>query len=69
MQSRELIDDLLERATQAECIYAHRWQAGDTVMWDNRCTLHRGAGYDANRWRRLMRQTRVSGSGPTTDEQ
>ena len=41
---------------------------GDTVLWDTRCLLHRGAGYDADRWRRLMRQTRVSGKGPTTAE-
>ena len=48
--------------------YTHQWQVGDTVIWDNRCLLHRGAGYDADRWRRRMRQTRVAGSGPTLDE-
>ena len=68
IESRELIDDLQARATQAEQIYTHQWQVGDTVIWDNRCLLHRGEGYDADRWRRLMRQTRVSGTGPTLDE-
>lgn len=61
IESRRLLDDLLERATRAEDIYAHPWQGGDTVIWDNRCLLHRGAGYDADRWRRRMRQTRVIG--------
>ena len=68
IESRRLIDDLLERATRPEDIYTHQWQVGDTVIWDNRCLLHRGAGYDADRWRRRMRQTRVAGAGPTLDE-
>jgi alpha-ketoglutarate-dependent taurine dioxygenase len=61
MESRRLLDDLLDRATRPENVYAHAWRAGDTVIWDNRCMLHRGAGYDADRWRRRMRQTRVVG--------
>ena len=59
IESRGLLDDLLRRATAPEDIYTHQWRAGDTVIWDNRCLLHRGAGYDADRWRRRMRQTRA----------
>ncbi len=66
--SRRLLDDLLARATRAEDVYAHRWQPGDLVIWDNRCLLHRGRPYDADRYRRRMRQTRVRGAGPTLDE-
>ncbi len=62
IDSRQLLDDLLARATRPQDIYAHNWRAGDTVIWDNRCTLHRGTGYDADRWRRRLRQTRVVGS-------
>ena len=68
IESRRLLDDLLERATASEDTYTHRWRAGDTVIWDNRCLLHRGTGYDADRWRRRMRQTRVVGAGPTLEE-
>ena len=68
IESRRLIDDLLARATRPEDVYTHQWQVGDTVIWDNRCLLHRGAGYDADRWRRRMRQTRVAGAGPTLEE-
>jgi len=68
IESRQLIDDLLECATKPEDVYAHQWQVGDTVIWDNRCLMHRGLGYDADRWRRLMRQTRVSGDSPTLSE-
>lgn len=62
IDGRRLLDDLLERATQPRDVHAHQWRAGDTVIWDNRCMLHRGTGYDADRWRRRMRQTRVVGS-------
>ena len=68
IDSRRLIDELNEGATRPDDVYSHRWSAGDTVIYDNRCMLHRGAGYDADRWRRLMRQTRVQGVGPTLDE-
>ena len=66
--SRELLDDLLARATRPENIYSHRWRAGDLVIWDNRCLLHRGRPYDADSYRRRMRQNRVCGAGPTLRE-
>ncbi len=65
---RALLDDLLERTTQTEHIYSHHWQPGDLVIWDNRCLLHRGTGYDADKYRRYMRQTRVQGRCNTCDE-
>ena len=68
IESRKLIDRLNAEATREQDIYAHYWNVGDTVIWDNRCLLHRGGGYDADRWRRLMRQTRVMGNGPTLTE-
>jgi alpha-ketoglutarate-dependent 2,4-dichlorophenoxyacetate dioxygenase len=66
--SRALLDGLVEMATAMSHVYAHRCQPGQVVLWDNRCLLHRGAGYDADRFRRYMRQTRVRGSGPTLTE-
>ena len=67
-KSRNLLDDLLARATAAEHIYEHKWSPGDLVIWDNRCLLHRGSGYDADKYRRRMRQTRVQGRGSTLEE-
>lgn len=66
--SRALLDGLVEKAVQQPHIYGHRWQPGDLVIWDNRCLLHRGTGYDADKYRRHMRQSRVVGSGPTLSE-
>ncbi len=65
---RELLDRLATEATREQHIYSHRWQPGDLAIWDNRCLLHRGEGYDADRYRRYMRQTRVRGAGPTLAE-
>ena len=45
-----LLRDLMEHATQRQFVYAHRWAVGDLVMWDNRCTMHRGRGYDDKRY-------------------
>lgn len=61
IESRKLLDELNDFATTPESIYSHFWEVGETVIWDNRCILHRGTGYDADRWRRLLRQTRVVG--------
>lgn len=67
-ESRALIEDLEARATEADHVYAHAWQPGDLVVWDNRCLLHRGSGYDADKYRRRMRQTRVAGTCSTLEE-
>jgi alpha-ketoglutarate-dependent 2,4-dichlorophenoxyacetate dioxygenase len=67
-ESRPLIERLIAEATRPESVYRHRWQAGDFVIWDNRCMLHRGCGYDADKYRRRMHQTRVRGWGPSLAE-
>jgi alpha-ketoglutarate-dependent 2,4-dichlorophenoxyacetate dioxygenase len=40
-EGRRLIDELIERATSPDHVYAHRWRPKDVVMWDNRCAMHR----------------------------
>ncbi|MBT0565196.1 TauD/TfdA family dioxygenase [Williamsia sp. CHRR-6] len=40
-QSAELIGALYEHCTRDEFVLRHSWRAGDVVMWDNRCVLHR----------------------------
>lgn len=56
-EGRLLLQELLEHATQAQFVYRHRWHVGDVVMWDNRCTLHRGRRYDLSQRRELRRST------------
>ncbi|MDE2008092.1 MAG: TauD/TfdA family dioxygenase [Rhodospirillales bacterium] len=51
-----LLDALLAHATRPEFEYRHVWRAGDLVMWDNRCLLHKANGdYDMSQERYLYR--------------
>ncbi len=56
-EGRILLRDLMEHATQTAFVHTHRWTAGDMVMWDNRCTMHRACEYDAAVVRELRRTT------------
>jgi alpha-ketoglutarate-dependent 2,4-dichlorophenoxyacetate dioxygenase len=47
-EGRILLADLIEHATQREFVHRHHWRPGDLVIWDNRCTMHRGRSYDMN---------------------
>jgi alpha-ketoglutarate-dependent 2,4-dichlorophenoxyacetate dioxygenase len=64
-EGRALIRELIELATEPNDVYRHAWTAGDLVMWDNRCTLHRGRPWDGTKYRRVMHRTTVAGAAPT----
>lgn len=53
---RLLLRELMEHATQQRFVHAHSWRKGDLVMWDNRCTLHRGKRYDDIKYKRDLRR-------------
>jgi alpha-ketoglutarate-dependent 2,4-dichlorophenoxyacetate dioxygenase len=55
-EGRLLLRELMEHATEPRFRYAHQWQAGDLVIWDNRCTLHRGRRYDDTKFKRDLRR-------------
>ena len=59
-EGRALIDQLLAHASQRQFVYTHRWRERDLVMWDDRCTMHRGADFDDLRWVRDMHRATVS---------
>ena len=65
-EGREFIRWLNEFATTPQFCYSHGWRAGDLVIWDNRCVLHRATPYDTQRHKRLMQRTTVAGDVPTT---
>jgi alpha-ketoglutarate-dependent 2,4-dichlorophenoxyacetate dioxygenase len=57
---RKLLQELIEFATQPQFVRAVAWkQAGDLVIWDNRCTMHRATAFEDTRYRRDMRRTTV----------
>lgn len=43
-EADELIAELKERMITSDAEYHHKWQKGDIVIWDNRCSYHRAAG-------------------------
>lgn len=60
-ESEALLDRLWEHATRPEFNFAHQWQVGDILMWDNRATLHRRDPFDENA-RRIMHRTQIRGA-------
>ncbi|HTZ35768.1 MAG TPA: TauD/TfdA family dioxygenase [Stellaceae bacterium] len=52
-----LLDELYAAATRDEFVYAHRWQVGDLVLWDNGFTMHRRTPFDTGDRRLMKRMT------------
>jgi taurine dioxygenase len=60
-ESEALLDELWHYATREELSWYNTWRAGDLVLWDNRCTMHRRDPFDATS-RRIMHRTQMKGS-------
>ena len=67
-EGRALVDELIAHVTQRQFVYTHRWRAQELVMWDNRCTMHRGTDYDDLRYVRDMHRTTVSDVANTCEQ-
>lgn len=68
-EGRALLEQLIAHATQRQFVYTHRWRVHDLVMWDNRCTMHRGRPYDDLRWPRDMQRATVSDVASTCEQE
>jgi taurine dioxygenase len=63
----ELVEELARHATQERFTYYHNWRVGDVVMWDERATMHRGAGdYEPSERRVMLRTIVYPTEGVTT---
>ena len=62
-ESEALLDELWAGIDDPAIGYSHRWQVGDLVLWDNRCTMHRRDAFDPAS-RRVMHRTQVKGAAP-----
>jgi len=67
-EALKLIDELIAHATQRQFVYTHRWRVNDLVMWDDRCTMHRGLEFDDQHYKRDMRRATVSDIAPTCEQ-
>jgi taurine dioxygenase len=58
----KLLDELMSHMTQPQFVYVHEWDAGDIVIWDNRCLIHAATWFDAGAHERVMWRTTVHGN-------
>jgi alpha-ketoglutarate-dependent taurine dioxygenase len=62
---RARLEKLTAHAVQERFVYRHKWAAGDVLMWDNRCLLHRAnTNFDAVRFPRVLQRTCLRGAAP-----
>jgi len=59
-ESEALLDAIWAHASQEKFAWYQKWRAGDLVMWDNRCVMHRRDAFDES-LRRLMHRTQIVG--------
>ena len=57
-ESEALLDELWSYVSSAEVVWCHEWRAGDLVLWDNRCTMHRRDSFDPLA-RRILHRTQI----------
>ncbi|MBT3792132.1 MAG: TauD/TfdA family dioxygenase [Rhodospirillales bacterium] len=62
--SKALLDQLFDHIENPDFVFEHRWQVGDMLMWDNRCTAHARRDFDPEE-SRIMRRLTVLGDKPT----
>jgi alpha-ketoglutarate-dependent taurine dioxygenase len=53
--SYKLLHGLRNFATSEPYVYTHKWTVGDTIIWDNRTSLHRATPYDPDSGRMMHR--------------
>ena len=61
--SESLLDELWAQATRDWLAWTQKWQVGDLIIWDNRCTMHRRDGF-AGHGRRRMHRLMTRGERP-----
>ena len=62
-ESEALLDQLWAHASRPEDVWAHEWSVGDTLIWDNRCVIHRRDAFDPGA-RRMMHRVQIKGESP-----
>ena len=58
----KLLYELMSHFTRDDFVYAHEWDEGDLVIYDNRTLIHAATWFDAEKHQRLTWRTTVSGN-------
>jgi taurine dioxygenase len=62
-ESEALLDALWAHCTKPDFTWYQQWRAGDLILWDNRCVMHRRDAFDPAT-RRVMHRTQIKGDHP-----
>ncbi len=65
-ESESLLNCLWEHASDDRFSWAHEWQPGDVVIWDNQCLMHHRNPFDPSA-RRIMHRLQFKGGRPYFD--
>jgi taurine dioxygenase len=61
-QGRDLMEYLFAHQTRPDLTYAHKWRAGDLLMWQNVGLIHVATPFDMDRYTRRMHRTTIASS-------
>ena len=60
-KAKALISEILPYAEDPSIIYEHKWQPGDFLVWDNRCSTHARTDF-SEKERRLLKRGMIEGA-------
>lgn len=63
VESDAILDELFAISEDSRIVYNHKWQVGDLLMWDNRCSTHARTDFPAEE-SRVLRRCTVAGKEP-----
>lgn len=66
-ENERLLPELLWYMLQPGAEYRHKWQSGDFVIWDNRCSVHCAAGGCPPDQRRVHWRSTIMEPGPSVE--
>ena len=56
-EAAPLLEKLFDHSEKAEFVYTHKWQVGDVLLWDNRCSTHARTDFPTTERRLMLRTT------------
>lgn len=59
--SHQIVETLVEHATQPQFVYRHKWREGDLVIFDNNSLMHSATPFNADQYVRVMYRTTIMG--------
>ena len=58
-ESKQVLEECFAWSIKPEFVYQHDWQLGDSLLWDNACTMHRRDPFDGDQFQRIMKRTTI----------